>query len=630
VLGHATPSALPLLVLRLVAGALLRALGLLLLRAPREGWAELAALAATVGRPGRLRRARARRDQEATVPRSRLRPLLAPRWLPLRHALDEVGHLGAAVARELTAHDGSWWRRLRTSPLAWALLLLVVVSAVAVRDLLGGGRLVGGALLPAPESAWKWWETYRATTHDVGSGSTASAPAYLLPLAVAGTLLLGSASAVVDLLVLGVVPLAAVGAYRFLRRLTGDRAVSVWGATAYGVLPVVGGAFGQGRFGTLVAAGVLPWLAASALRLTDPDEDRRRRAAWRTALWLALATAFAPQLWWAALVVTVVAVADLLRRGRADEVAPWLVPAPAAAVLLLPWWLPALVERRAGVLLDEAGLSATGLLSDVAALDLLGGRTVTAGAAPGWVALAVPLLAVAALLGPASRRRVLAAWAVAVLALAWLWLLAADGRQWLGLPLLVAHGAWITAAAAAAAGLRTGGRLAWRGAALVAAAGAGALALVLPAGALAWWALAGPDPEPPLATPGRGRWCSPATPQAGTTSWSGGAHRSPSARSRCSRRPSRLPAPSRTWSPLPVRARSTTSRPAGSPTSSPHRRSTRCSPAPWTLFLDSPPRRPPTPAGGHGGSSGRRSSPGPTRECTPGCDRCCWSSRRWR
>jgi hypothetical protein len=431
------------------------------------------------------------------VPRSRLRPLLAPRWLPLRHGLDELGHLGAAVARELSPEDGSWWRRLRSSPFAWTLVLLVLVSVVASRGLLGDGRLLGGALLPAPESAWDWWRTYRVTTHDVGSGSTAAAPAYLLPLAVVGTLLLGSASAVVDLLVLGVVPLAAVGAHRFLRRLTGDRAVAVGGAAAYAVLPVVGGAFAQGRFGTLVAAVVLPWLAASALRLTDPDPDRRHRAAWRTGLWLALAAAFAPQLWWVALVVTAAAVVVLLRRGARSEVVSWLVPVPAAAVLLLPWWLPALVEGRAGSLLDEAGLAATGLLTDVSALELLGGRTVTAGAAPAWVALALPLLATVALLRLGSRR-VLVAWAVAVLALAWLWLLALDGWQWLGLPLLVAHAAWITAVAAAAAGLRAAGRPARRGAPTVVAAGAGVLALAVPLGALAWWALAAPDPEPPL------------------------------------------------------------------------------------------------------------------------------------
>ncbi|HET6561090.1 MAG TPA: glycosyltransferase family 2 protein [Marmoricola sp.] len=500
VLAHAAPAALPFLVARLVVGALLRALGLLLVRAPREAGAELAALATTLARPGRLRRARAQRGREATEPRSRLRPLLPPRWLPLRHALDELGHLGSGVARGLAPEGGPRWRRVRTSPFAWTLLLLVVVSVVAVGELLGDGRLLGGALLPAPESAWEWWRAYGATTHDLGTGSTAAAPAYLLPLAVAGTLLLGSASATVDLLVVGVVPLAALGGYRFLRRLTGARPVAVWGAAAYAVLPVTGGALAQGRFGTLVAVVVLPWLAASALSLTGPDQDRRRRAAWRTSLWLALATAFAPQLWWAALVLTAAAVAHLLVRRRGGDLVSWLVPVPAAAVLLLPWWLPVLVDRGAGALFDEAGLAATGVLVDVSALDLLGGRTVTTGAAPVWVAIALPVVAALALVRPASRARTLVAWSVAVLALGWLWLLAVDGRQWLGLPLLVAHGAWITAVATAGAGLPARRSGSWSGrrgaAALVAVTVAGAAALAVPVAGLAWWAVSGPDERP--------------------------------------------------------------------------------------------------------------------------------------
>ena len=58
VLVNCATAAMPFIALRLLAGAVLRALGLLLVRAPGEAWAELRAAAATLLRPGRLVRAR--------------------------------------------------------------------------------------------------------------------------------------------------------------------------------------------------------------------------------------------------------------------------------------------------------------------------------------------------------------------------------------------------------------------------------------------------------------------------------------------------------------------------------------------------------------------------------------------
>lgn len=88
-----------------------------------------------------------------------------------------------------------------------------------------------------------------------------------------GTLLLGEAWLVVDLLLLAV-PLAGAGGYLLLRRLTGSRPASLWGASACGLLPILTGAVQQGRLGTVVAAAVPPWLAHAALAvlLTRPAQ----------------------------------------------------------------------------------------------------------------------------------------------------------------------------------------------------------------------------------------------------------------------------------------------------------------------------------------------------------------------
>jgi hypothetical protein len=312
--------ALPFRLVRLMLGSLLRALGLLLVRAPGEAWDELVALVQVYLRPDLVVSGRAARRRSATVPHQQVRHLLAPAWLPYRHGLDFVTDVGSAVA--LQAGDVSARRgrrgeaaetgpvpveaqnlpadtgllaRLITSPVAVVFTALVVLALVTARGALGPGMLSGGALLPAPESASAWWQVYLESWHVFGSGSGAPAGPFLLPLAVVGTLLLGKAWLVVDLIFLLAVPLAAWGAYRFLKTVTGARMPALWGAVAYGLLPVLSGAVNQGRLGTVAAALVLPWLAHSALFLRPGESsDRRWRAAWRSALWLALLSAFVP------------------------------------------------------------------------------------------------------------------------------------------------------------------------------------------------------------------------------------------------------------------------------------------------------------------------------------------------
>ena len=382
------------------------------------------------------------------------------------------------------------------SPVTWVFAVLVLAALVAARGLVGSGSLSGGALLPAPDSALDWWRGYLASHHDVGGGSTAPAAPYLLPLAVAGTVLLGHASLLVDVLFLLAVPLAAWGGYRFLRRVTGSVPASLWGAAAYGLLPVVTGAVQQGRLGTVVATLVLPWLAHAALFLAPSQApDRRARAAWRCALWLALLAAFEPVAWPMAAVLAVVAVA--LTRGRlARDVA---VPLVAALVLLLPWSLATWSHQGPPSWLFEAGLHVPGLAAAPTAWDLVLGRP--GAGAPAWLSVGVLVAALAALLRPDTRPAVLRAWIVVVVALGTTAVLAAgtfavpgdpaEQPLWLGFPLVVAQAAGISAAAIAGSGVRdrlTGADFGWRqpaGAAVV------VLALLTPVVAGVWWVLEG-------------------------------------------------------------------------------------------------------------------------------------------
>jgi len=545
-LTNCSAPALPFLVVRLLLGSLLRALGLLLVRAPREAVDELAGLVRTYAHPLRILSGRRARRRTATVGHREVRHLLPPPWLPYRHGVDFVSDVAAAVvsqAGEMSAarrvrtvestetgpvpaeaqnlpEESGLLVRLVTSPVAWVFTALTVAAVVAARGLLGTGMLSGGALLPAPGSAGDWWRLYLSSWHELGVGSSAPAAPYLLPLALLGSVLLGKAWLVVDIVFLLAVPLAAYGADRFLRRATGSLPAAVWGGVAYGLLPVLTGAVPQGRLGTVVAALVLPWLAHAALFLAPgEDQDRRVRAAWRTALWLALLAAFAPLGLPLAAALTVVTLlvglgVDRVRWVRREVWWPVLVPVVVAFVLLLPWSVAVWGERGFTAWLFEAGLPAPGWTQPVGRLDVLFGRPAEQGA-PWWLGLGVVLAALAALLRADTRPRVLRAWVVIVLGLVTASLLSGvavtpatsevSQPVWLGLPLLLAQAAAVAAAATAGAGVRaelTGVSFGWRqpvGAALV------VVALLAPVAGLAWWVVSGSgeplDRRPAAAVP---------------------------------------------------------------------------------------------------------------------------------
>ena len=120
----------------------------------------------------------------------------------------------------------------------------------------------------------------------------------------------------------------------------------------YALVPVTSGAWGDGRLGVVAAAVLVPWVAHAALGFSDPEPDRRWRAAWRTGLLLAMAAAFEPVAWVFAVLLTsvvtllAIAVTRSLPRDRSIW-APPLVALGVSPVLLAPWWLPASGTARA-------------------------------------------------------------------------------------------------------------------------------------------------------------------------------------------------------------------------------------------------------------------------------------------
>jgi hypothetical protein len=519
--------------------------GFLLVRSPGEALDDLAALVSVARHPGRIAAARRARRAARTVDPAVVKGLLPPWWLPYRHGVDLVRDLASAVGQQAAdvadrrraakaeqdaesfaarrveqlerleddemAEDTGLVARFFTNPVAVVTAAFVVATLIGARDVLGD--VAGGGLAHAPEGAGDWWHLHLSSWHQLGQGTGVPAPAYVLPLAVVATVLGGSPTAAVSLLLVLAVPAAAWGAWRFLRvtgrlvRVSGaPRWVVLWGSTTYALVPVVSGAWGDGRLGPVVAAVLLPWLAHAALGFADPEPQRRWRAAWRSGLLLAVVTAFTPVAWLFALVLgaLVVAAAFRLLPGVVRDRSTWGPPATALGLvpaLLAPWWLPALTHGAAGMLVLDAG-RVPGPAAD--GLDLLAGRLGVEGSAPWWLGLVLPLLALLALLPRATRIPVVICWLVAavtavvalVLSFVEVDLLAGSSPAGQGFLLVALQAAFVVAASLGALGLVEAGMPPWRRGLAVGVAG---VAAVVPAAGLGWFLTAGqPGLDEPL------------------------------------------------------------------------------------------------------------------------------------
>ena len=534
-LSNCKPGALPFQLVRLALGTVLRMIGFLVVREVGSAFDELAALVSVYRHPGAVHAARRVRRERATVPHGQVRGLLAPTWLPYRHGLDFIGDVISALtnqasdvaerrriaaaeadpasfaAREIAARkaaaaeeedeipvENGWIVRFFTNPVALALTAVVVLGLIGSRTAWNG--IAGGGLSPAPGGVGTWWHLQYQSWHPLGLGTAVPAPPYLLPLAILGTILGGNAALTVSIVLILSFPVALWGGWRLLRvvgRLVSHRGAPrwliLWGATSFALVPVVSGAWGNGRLGAVVASALLPWLAHAALGFAEPDADRRWRAAWRTGLLLTLIASFTPAAWLVALVLGVIVVMAAFRivPSAMRERTVWGPPAVAlgtAPVLLLPWWLPALMHGAGeGLLLDAGRLPSP----EIGGGHLFVGRLADMGA-PWWLGLVIPALAVIALVPMRTRIPVLVCWvtiavtAVVAMVLGFLSINLAHGTTPAGLlfPLICLQGAAIVATVLGAQGVLGIGLPGWRRtAALVVAV----IAAIVPLAGLGWF-----------------------------------------------------------------------------------------------------------------------------------------------
>ena len=165
------------------------------------------------------------------------------------------------------------------------------MSLLAFRGRLGD--LVGGAHALTPSSGLELLRSYVNSWHDVGLGSSVSAPPWLALVGAASIVTFFNAKLFVASLFVLAVPLAFFGAYRLARKFTELHFLALGAALLYALAPVALGAINSGRLGTVVLFILGPWLVRALSGLENLHSLSWRRT-WWLALLLTIVFAFSP------------------------------------------------------------------------------------------------------------------------------------------------------------------------------------------------------------------------------------------------------------------------------------------------------------------------------------------------
>lgn len=464
---------LPWVLLRLVLGTVVRTLAYLVGKVPGQALDEIRGLVGTLLRPERIIAGRRRRGRPV-IDKTEMRALFPPPGATVRATVEQAagslvgrsdpevtsgaGRHGSAVESGPGGDDADFLeieqfarlKRVARKPGPVLFLVLLFVSLIACRELLGGGALAGGALLPAPAESGELWARYLDAWHPVGAGGTPSAPPYLALVAMLASTLLGSTGLAVTVLLVCSVPLAGFTAYFASRPLVESRLLRAWAAVVYAFLPAATGALAGGRIGTAVLAVLLPLIARAGIAASGLANSAGARGSWRAtwayALLLTIATAFTPIIWPIALLLGI----GLLAVRRTDITAyglRFLAQFGVPLLVLAPWSLSLLpfgFFREAGL---EYGASTA------SALDLLGASPGGPGTVSGLMLIGVVLAALAALLRSERQLGIRTAWAVALLG--FVFAVLSNSSTWAGPATLVYGIALLAAALLGADGARS-------------------------------------------------------------------------------------------------------------------------------------------------------------------------------
>ena len=259
----------------------------------------------------------------------------------------------------------AWLSRSRVSVMVG--LVTVILALLGARELVTGGIPAVGDLVRLGSSSdllSGWWSDFRP----VGLGQEGFAPTGLGVLTLLSWLFLGETDLLRTALIVGMVPLGALGVWRLMRPFD-----SLWiqgvALAVYLANPLPYNAVANGVWSALLLYGAVPWLMRAVLagsRLApyglvggSPGPGTHRPAFAREALAVGLLFGLAGALAGEAVVVMGLVLAGLIlgsfiagtAAGMARMVAVAVAGAAVAAALNLPWLvdsLPSLLGDRPG------------------------------------------------------------------------------------------------------------------------------------------------------------------------------------------------------------------------------------------------------------------------------------------
>jgi GT2 family glycosyltransferase len=385
-LARCSAPMLPFLAVWVVVSCVLAGGGLLLAKRPRAAWAEVSDLGAVL-LPGRVMAARWRSRRVREVSRRHLTGLFVRSGTVLRHAGDLVHdqvsfesqpsaeRTATAVesgpvsdeAEDLNILGSTWLSRSARNPGLWAVVLVTVVAVAASRNL--GGTILqryengvaGGELVGARTNAGSLWHLWLDGWHGSGLGRSGQLGPHLPVLSALAWVLAhlpvvptpsSPGGAAVAVLVGLAMPLSTCTAYLGARVVTHSRWPRALAALAWSTTAVLTTAVAAGRLGGVVAAILLPLVAAGFALAARRGGSATVTAA--TVLATAVAVAFLPALG----VLTCVTGLGILLLGRGAARLRGLALAVGPVVLLGPW--VAELVARPELLLTGPGLSVWG------------------------------------------------------------------------------------------------------------------------------------------------------------------------------------------------------------------------------------------------------------------------------